>query len=331
MDGKKRPIDQRRGSAGSMTVGFDDEGKIAGFLKFGDERLLIIKEKAIYEVMLADKVDPERVNEKIPNVQQRIFNVGSTDKTVQAILIQTSKLLEGGFLRDLDTNEIGALALACCSEALAIQRIYERIEADQKECTASVKGSLLTNGFIIPTLHDIEQDMKSVLNRADHFGAAILQITRKFVGKVASFESLLSKEKGAGAESPEGIKVLGELVSFLRFVREARNSMEHPTADRHIEVKNFELSSAGQLVAPTFEHIHKKYPQPRIAITIFLRQFHDALVELFTVWIARLAGQKIYSGSIPVAVMTIPENRREFFHARYGYGINTSDGLMPVG
>lgn len=172
--------------------------------------------------------------------------------------------------------------------------------------------------------------MKSALNHADHFGASILQITRRFLGKVTSFESLLAKEKNGQTESPGSLESLEKLVSFLRFVRETRNSMEHPTKQRHIEVRNFEIDANGQLIAPTFEHVHPKYPQPRTAITVFLRELHDALVDLYVLWIARLAGQKAHAAGAPVLVMTIPEERRNFPHVKYGYGLKTADGLMPL-
>lgn len=326
-----RPIDLRRKSAGQMTVGLEEEGKITSFLKFGDDQLLILKENAIYEILMADQIDPDRTNEKIPNIQQRRFNRGSNDPTVQAILCQSSIFLESGFLRGIDVAQVGKLAMDCCAEALALMRISERVLHSQNDCAESVKGAALVDGFILPTLDDLEQDVKSALNRADHFGQSVLSLTRKFLGKVKSFESLLTKEKAAGAESKESLEILERLVRFLRFVRETRNSMEHPTAERHIEVRNFELDAKGRLIAPTFEHIHPKYSQPRIAITTYLEDLHRSLVEVYVLWIARLAGQKAHADGAPVLVIPFPEDRRQFKHAPYGFGLNTRDGIAPIG
>jgi hypothetical protein len=332
MTGKvDRPVDKRRDSAFSIKVGLPEEGKITGLFKLGEEELLIIKERAVYEIMMADRIDPERRNARIPNIQRRVFDQGSDDKTIQSMLIQTSVFTESHFLEGVDTVQIGRLAVACCAEALAMHRICERVKRNQTDAFEPVKGTPLVEGFILPTLHDLEQDVKSALNRADHCGSLILNMSRKFLGKVTSFESLLSKEKVAGAETPESLAILENLVRFLRFVRETRNSMEHPSAERHIEVVNFELDPDGALVAPTFGHVHPKYPQPTIAITTFLDQMHESLLEVYVLWISRLVSQKAHAGGAPILVMPLPDDRRKFPHVRYGFGLNTRDGLVPFG
>jgi hypothetical protein len=61
----KRPIDVLRESAGSMDIGSPEEGPIQGYVTFGG-RLLIIKEKAVYEHTSADAIDPGHTNAKFP-------------------------------------------------------------------------------------------------------------------------------------------------------------------------------------------------------------------------------------------------------------------------
>jgi len=57
----RKPIDQIRESGGYFEVGTDAEGAIVEMFTI-DDQLLIVKEGAIYEVMMADDIDPERTN-----------------------------------------------------------------------------------------------------------------------------------------------------------------------------------------------------------------------------------------------------------------------------
>lgn len=60
---KSRPIDKLRNGAGSFDLTTsDDHSEITGLMKIGG-RLLIVRGKGIYEIKLADQVDPERISE----------------------------------------------------------------------------------------------------------------------------------------------------------------------------------------------------------------------------------------------------------------------------
>jgi hypothetical protein len=58
----KTPIERRRESAMRMDVGgTDDASPITSMFAIGDH-LHVVKEKSIYEVRLADDIDPQRTN-----------------------------------------------------------------------------------------------------------------------------------------------------------------------------------------------------------------------------------------------------------------------------
>ena len=57
---RKSRIDQIRDGASSMIVGDDTDGAIKGMVSVADQYLYVIKEHAIYRVLLADEIDPER-------------------------------------------------------------------------------------------------------------------------------------------------------------------------------------------------------------------------------------------------------------------------------
>jgi hypothetical protein len=55
---KPRPIDKLRDGAGSIEIRTPDDDSAILEMISTSERLLIVKEKGIYEVKLADQVDP---------------------------------------------------------------------------------------------------------------------------------------------------------------------------------------------------------------------------------------------------------------------------------
>ena len=86
---EKKPIDLKRNSAGSAEIGTKEEGAILDMPKIG-ERLLVIKEKAVFEFMFADNIDPKRTNINLPNnIQKQILNKGADSEIVSRTLLNS--------------------------------------------------------------------------------------------------------------------------------------------------------------------------------------------------------------------------------------------------
>jgi hypothetical protein len=97
---KKRPIERLRDGAVSLEVKTpDDDSAITGMITFGD-RLLVVKEKGIYEIKLADQIDPERKNIQVPNTVQRVLPYGSNEPWVGAVLLTGHELLKKEILNE---------------------------------------------------------------------------------------------------------------------------------------------------------------------------------------------------------------------------------------
>ncbi|MFA7301936.1 MAG: hypothetical protein WC069_06520, partial [Candidatus Shapirobacteria bacterium] len=88
-----RDIDQIRNSAMSMKVGAPDDGKITEMVSLGD-RMLVVMERAIHVMQLADSIDPGRTNISIPNTQQRLLSRGADDPIVAKTLLTAQVLFK---------------------------------------------------------------------------------------------------------------------------------------------------------------------------------------------------------------------------------------------
>src|SRR5438876_372279 len=106
----KRPIDAQRDSAGSMDIGTEDEGAITEMIST-PEALLIVKERGIYAVQMADQIDPHRTNPVIPNTQQRVLPIGSSNLIVVRTLLTSHALFKKEMLGD-DFDQQSAVRLA---------------------------------------------------------------------------------------------------------------------------------------------------------------------------------------------------------------------------
>lgn len=69
----------------------DDQSAITAIFPIGDD-LYAVKERGIYEVRLADRIDPNRTNIAMPNTQQRVLNYGSDAPVVGRTLLTAKEL-----------------------------------------------------------------------------------------------------------------------------------------------------------------------------------------------------------------------------------------------
>src|SRR6267154_5600200 len=97
----KRPIDIQRDSAGSFSLNADGDGTPIREMFSLNDTLLIITERAIYEVKVADQIDPERQNPNIPhNVQRRILELGTDSELVGRTLLTARNLFRSEYLSE---------------------------------------------------------------------------------------------------------------------------------------------------------------------------------------------------------------------------------------
>ena len=105
--GPKREIDRIRESAGLMSINVSgDDSEITGMLTLGDS-LLVVKRKGIYQIKMADQIDPKRTNPNVPNTVQRFAAFGSDEEFIGKILLTAHGLFEKGHLSPkIDANAV---------------------------------------------------------------------------------------------------------------------------------------------------------------------------------------------------------------------------------
>ena len=327
----KTPIDLRRDSAGSMAVGLPEEGNITDIYTVGDDRLLMIKDDAVYEIKMADMIDQGRLNPIIPNIQQRLLSEGSRSEIVKSVLITSGRLFDPSYLQKLDCQKIRNIAILATEELVAMGRIATLTDKEVRGHLEALKGQKLKDGLIIPNLDDARQRAKNFLQRADHFCREIFHITREFEKGFGDLDNLLKRAK---AEKPANDDFLGFLersVPYLKFIRNARNAVEHPIPQKRVDIRNFQLTDGAQIKPPSISIIHPKTPEPEASLSDFFLGTVLSLKNLYGHWIAHLCARHADFGGFSVGVMSTPQDRREAIHSDFMYAVAMDGKMQPVG
>ena len=117
-----KPIDRKRNSGGWTEIGTKEDGVAICLTKFKD-RLIIIKEKSMYELMTADDIDPERTNIELPNmVQKLIINQGTESELVSRTFLTAYALFKpNDFDNSIDIEKALQLSLEILQELIMLE------------------------------------------------------------------------------------------------------------------------------------------------------------------------------------------------------------------
>jgi hypothetical protein len=333
----KRPIDRQRESAVMMDVGTaEDTSAVVEMVRIGSE-LHIIKEKGIYICKLADDVDPGRTNPSIPNVQQRILTYGSDSTLVRQTVLTAKKLFSPSYLPDSFDHARGLiLAMETLKELAAMQDIANAFLL--AENSSKVEDRRQRDGSIVlPTVGDVAAHCKSFIQKSDHALQSLNGIVKLFYGKDAGkqwFESLTDLVQHRYGPDDLFSKFMVAALPFLKFIRNARNCVEHPSpAGRGLVVTtDFALNAQLQIIPPTIAVVDPKTPQPAVQVSKFMTHVIEQVTGIFEAMVAHMCNKNTQPfAGIQFQVIELPEDWQRAHHVRYSYGLYDGDRVIPAG
>jgi hypothetical protein len=325
---KKRPIDIQRDSAGQLEVGTpDDESAITDMFAIGGS-FHVIKEKGIYQVKLADEIDPKRTNPKIPNTHQRVLAYGSDNEIVGRILLTAKHLFDPAYLgRSFDHERALVLAFDALKDLLAMHEILKSIEEAEARAKATFtagrgKGEALS----LPSVGDLTPHAKGYVQKAHHALKALLEIVKLFYGTSgtgARFQALAKlTEDRYGKNSPFAEFMRRELRT-LQFIWNMRTCVEDPKPKEYIRYRDFSLDpGTATILPPTIEVVHPETPQEQAPVTALMKRATDRIVFIFEGTIAHLCNNNVerFRGR-EVRVVELPLDRCPNKNVRLNYEI----------
>ncbi|MZR30277.1 hypothetical protein [Sneathiella litorea] len=330
----KSKINRLRDGAMSMTVGNENDGKITDLISVADENLYIVKENSIYRVMLADDIDPERTNINIPNSHQRIVSAGSTSPVVARSFLSADTLFNSTlFDQNFDQKLLMQISIDFMKELLAADRYLDNyVSAELAACAGMNEPK--NREFTIPTIDDLEGQVKSYLQKIEHAVQKIYQLTKVFYDHNKKlFTGFAEKIEEKYGTDDNFAKFAKEMAKFMQFVRNARHCIEHPSKTQMLITKDFTLDASGQLSPPSIEIIHAETPQSQMAIADFMKQTLEYMILINETLMLHLSDKHMLkTDGFEFAVGFIPEEqRRGDTLVRVGYLININGHWQVLG
>ena len=332
----KRPIDRQRESAGYMDIGSpDDPSAITGFLTIGDV-LYVIKEKGVYEVKLADAIDPDRKNPAVPNTQQRILAYGSDSKLVGRTLLTAERLFNKTYLpKTIDCDQAMAIMIEIVVILAAMQHDADDFGTAEQYALENFENRRRNNGSVLmPSVGDVASRCEPFIQRADHALRALLNLVKLFYGRDAGrrwFESFTEQiERTQGKDDPFS-QFLRQALPFLKSVRNARNCVEHPTSNQRIVTTDFAIDPNAKIMPPMIEVIHPKTPEPAFPVSAFMTRVADQIVEIIELMIAYICSKHVQKfAGFAFQVVELPKEQRSNEHVRFSYGLYDGARVIPA-
>ncbi|NYS77867.1 MULTISPECIES: hypothetical protein [Halomonadaceae] len=331
---KQRPIDRLRDSAGSLKINTsDDETPIREMISTGD-RLLVVKDHGIYEIALADQIDPERSNPSVPNTIQRVLPFGAADSWVGAVVLTARQLFMSSCF-DADAGRRAFdLVLRIAQDIAGAQQIIRRHNELESEALGSVDPQIHHDrSFVLPSVGNVEASCNEYLQRTDHALRELFKTVQLFYPDVGSggWDSLKKKIESG----PEGLdnfsQFLADSIGFLKLIRNARNCVEHPRPEQRLVVVDFSIDRNNMLVPPTIEVIYPKDSMPKSQVAEFFDSSIKSLVNVVELMVVFLGARNVgQAAGFPVHVMELAPDQRRHPHVRYSFGMLMGGQLVPM-
>ena len=331
---KQRPIDRLRDGAGSLTVNTpDDDTPIREMISTGD-RLLVVKDKGVYEVTLADRINPERTNPAVPNTIQKILPFGAADSWIGAVVLTSRQL----FLSTCFSSDSGKkafdLVLGIAQDIAGAQQILQKYRGLESEAAQSIDPKVRQDrSFVLPAVGNVEASCNEYLQRSDHALRELFKVVQLFYTDVSAggWDGLKEKIDLGPKDLDNFPQFLAESIDFLKLIRDARNCVEHPRPEQRLVVSDFSIDQTNVLVPPTIEVIHPKTSMPKARVTDFFESAFESMTNVVELMVVFLCARNVSQvAGFPVHVIELAPAQRRSPHVRYSYGMSMGGQLVPM-
>lgn len=326
---EKRPIDRIRESGGHADIGTIEDGAIMEMQNVGG-RLLIIKERSIYEMIFADAIDPQRTNINLPpTIHKLIIDKGTESETVARTFLTAKTIFKSQYIPStINCDWLLSLTIDMLSEFSLLEKEIREYQVVEDKVSAEYEKRRSQKGaFELPSVVNLESRCKTIFQKADHVEQILMDIITHFYpnqgltrqSHFPKFHEVLQKLYG----DKDGFAVfIGKTLYFMRVVRELRNGLDHrlPT----VTVTDFELQTDGSILAPTINLNHKEIKLDRTSLSEFLKLTTANLLEIVETTFAFLAGRNVKTDGMLYQLKEIPEAERRHKYVRYSF-------WMPIG
>jgi len=327
---EKSNIDKYRESGGKFDLGSSDEGKILKLFSTSN-KLIAIKEKAIYSLITADQVDPKRKSENIPNwIQKKLIDKGPDSEIVSKTILTAKLLFQIG---SFEKNIIDQIIGLCCESLTEFSALEKEIEGYIKIENADVHKFNISDqsaeNYIIPSIPDITTRAKSIFQKTDQIAQIIIDLIRLFYPKdkklkLTPFKHLYQIIKNKYGEEHDYSIYIQKNLKFFCQIRSIRNGLDHRLDS--CKISDFTVEKDGAITHPTIKLKDKECPLSICYFNIYVSNVLKAYPYLFENLLMILADANLKQSGMNYRVEEIPESRRIFPKVRYALWSPVGEG-----
>jgi len=329
-----KPDQHPRDLGGGFQIHNPDDGTpIREMFTFG-ERLLIISDKCIYAIRVADQIDPKRTNAALPhNIQQKLFDHGAKSELVCRSFLQAWRLFRKEFQK-IDNEAALAESFAALGELVAMRNSADEFKVVQQSAIEKVASAGRDSSIAIPAVGNVRTRCKTFAQRADHCAAALMSIVRMFYPemKKGNWDTFCDLVKSKYGKDDNFSKLMEELTPFLRTVRNTRDCLDHHNVSG-VVTHDFELHADGQIGVPSIEVNFRDSVVDRCAIVDFMDGTISVILDAFEMVIVHMCAKNIQTfAGMPMTIAPLSDDYRKAWRVRFAYGMFYADGqFAPCG
>lgn len=294
----------------------------------------MVKERAVYKLMMADDVDPDRENINIPDSVQLTLSAGSDSDLVARTLLTADELFRTTYFSAEVRDKVVQTALSIAASLLAAQQIAQDLEARIVQLSGPVE--VKNRSATLPAVGSLDNRTNAFVQAAHSVIQQLYDLPRSFVkfpprGWPDNFAEALRAKFG---EDHAFTQFALAATPFIKFLRNMRHCVEHRRGDQRIETKDFQLTKDGKFHRPTVAVIHSDTPLDPTDMVEFMRWVVDQLITLVEDMIAHTANiaRPEAVGGFPLAIAPVPENqRRNGSRIRFGYFTQINNEWLRLG
>jgi len=331
---KKRPLLPIRDLGGSFQINNPDDGTpIREMFSLGIS-LLMITDKCTYKMQLADQIDPERKNPKLPpNFQQKLFDHGIKSELICHTLLHAKTMFRKEF-QTIDTDKARHLSFDAVSDLIAMDEAAQAFSASEQSAIEKVQSLERKDlSLTIPTVGNVRADCKTFFQKAHHFTLSLLEIVRLFYPemKKKDWDDLLELVKSKYGESDYFYKVLEIEVPRLKLIYATRNCLDHQNV-KGVITRDFELQADGTIMPPTIEVNRDGNVLDRSSISLLMEFLTTTLLDAFEMITLHMCSKNIQPfAGLPMTIALLSEEYQKAWYVRFAYGSYYQGQFVPCG
>jgi hypothetical protein len=307
-------IIHRRGRGGSADIGTKEDGAIIRMLPLNG-RVLVLKERSVYEFRFADDIDPNREHPNLPtNTHRLLLKIGTESEVFSRIFLTAERLID---LQFLPSTINVSCALEKAFEAIQelsimVDEIEDFVKSEQMLISEYENNKGKNHSHSIPAITNVLSRCTTIFQKADHFFQALMDIIRLFYPEIgdnryySDFANIIEDKYG----EQDGFHLfLSEVLPFINLIRNIRNCLEHRRNE--IIIKDFELQFDSKILTPAIEIDYNGSRLNKVALSNFMLTVKNNMVVIFESMIAHLCNKNIKSTRADISkLVVIPEEKR---------------------